>query len=142
MGTHDLGQTLRANLPRGSRQVTLFIPSRDKKGQQIDQEKWTREALRLLGRLFRGATAFPPGLGVWRDDAKAGKLLEEVTVIVTSYTNPADHTPENLDELAVFLHRFGAEAHQGEVGIVVDDQYFGISKYARARESQPKRRAR
>ena len=121
-------QVLRANLPRGSRQVTLFIPSLDRDGRRIDQDKWVLEALRLLGGLFRGATAFPPGLGVWRDDLRGGRLLEEMTVIVTSYTNPEDHTSENLQELSDFLHRFGVEAHQGEVGIVVSDEYFGISR--------------
>ncbi len=65
--------------------------------------------------------------------------MEEVTVMVTSYTDPADHTSENLEELSSFLHRFGLDARQGEVGIVVADEYFGISKYRKPRRARRKR---
>lgn len=112
----------------GGVQVTLFIPSKDRKGQTIDQIRWTEEALRTLGRLFRGATAFPPGKGVWRDDDQGGALLEEITVMVVSYTNKED-LGKGLNELRKFLHRFGREANQGEVGLVVSQKYYGISKY-------------
>lgn len=40
-----------------------------------------------------------------------------------------DHTAKALAELSRFLHQFGRETNQGEVGIVVGDQYFGISEY-------------
>lgn len=30
-----------------------------------------------------------------------------------------------------FLHRLGREANQGEVGIVVGDRYYGITKFDR-----------
>ncbi len=53
----------------------LFIPSRDRTDEAIDQGYWVDEALKTLGMLFGGATAFPQGKGVWRDDAQGGKLL-------------------------------------------------------------------
>ena len=126
-----VGESLGANLPRGSLQVTLFIPSKDRDGRRIDQRLWTRRALEVLGRLFRGATAFPPGRGVWRDDEAGGRLLHEVVVMVTSYTNPLDHTHSALEMLRAFLHRLRREKNQGEVGVVVGDQYFGITKFVR-----------
>ena len=131
-----LEERLGANLPRGTRQVTLFIPEKDQDGKPIDQNRWVEDALAMLGELFRGATAFPPGEGVWRDDEKGGRLLREKTVMVTSYTNPADHTDAALEALRAFLHRFGREARQGEVGLVIDDQYLGITRY----ETGPSRR--
>jgi hypothetical protein len=42
----------------------LFIPSRDRHDRAIDQEHWVEEALRVLGTLFGGATAFPQGKGI------------------------------------------------------------------------------
>ena len=36
-----------------------------------------------FGNLFRGAAAFPPGRGVWRDDPRS-ELVFDDTVLVTS----------------------------------------------------------
>ncbi len=45
------------------------------------------EALKVLGECFGGATAFPQGKGVWRDDAQGGKLLFDEPVVIQCYTN-------------------------------------------------------
>ena len=119
---------LGATYPVGGGQVTLFIPGKDRSGRTIDQNHWADEALDTLGRLFRGATAFPPGKGVWRDDAKGGALLREITVMVVSYA-PKTELQKSLRELRAFLHRFGRETHQGEVGVIINDSYYGISEY-------------
>lgn len=110
-------------------QFTLFVPSVDRDGQPIDQEFWREAALGVLGRLFRGATAFPPGRGVWRDDARGGVLVFDDTVLVTSYAAEADVTGAALGELRRFLHRMGREARQGEMGLIVDGAYHGITEY-------------
>src|SRR5688572_24372367 len=66
--------------------LVLFIPSHDRSGTPIDQNRWVDEALGALGSLFGGATAFPKGRGVWRDDAQGGKLLFDEPVVVQCYT--------------------------------------------------------
>jgi hypothetical protein len=124
----NIQKALGTTLPVGGEQVTLFIPSKDQLGQNIDQERWTSEALATLGKLFRGATAFPPGKGVWRDDSNQGNLLFETTVMVVSYVSKKD-LEDNLLNLRTFLHRFGREAQQGEVGIIISGKYYGISVY-------------
>ena len=43
--------------------LVLFVPSRDRFDQPIDQEFWVGEALSVLGTYFGGATAFPQGRG-------------------------------------------------------------------------------
>ncbi len=91
----------------------------DRSGKPIDQAFRREETLRMLGTLFRGATAFPPGRGVWREDDDGALLFEDV-VLVTSYATADDVTDEALRQLRVFLHRLGREAGQGEVGLVVD----------------------
>ena len=53
--------------------LVLLIPSVDRHEQAIDQEYWVTEALALLGRLFGGATAFPQGRGIWRDDERRAR---------------------------------------------------------------------
>jgi len=123
---------LGAGPPAGTLQITLFVPSVDRNGKPIPQVKWREEALRVFGRLFRGATAFPPGRGVWRDDAGQGELVFDDTVLVTSYVAPKLLTVAALSELRQFLHRLGRETRQGEVGIIIGGSYYGITKFDEA----------
>ena len=124
----NIGRTLGATHPVGASQVVVFIPDHNRNGDSIDQQSWVDEALNVMGSLFRGATAFPPGRGVWRDDEAGGRLLKEQTVMVVSYVAP-NLTSGSLKSLREFLHRFGREARQGEVGIVINSKYYGISRY-------------
>jgi hypothetical protein len=65
--------------------LVVFVPSRDREGATIDQDFWVDEVLTALGQLFRGATAYPRGRGVWRNDEQGGALVKEEPVIVFSY---------------------------------------------------------
>jgi hypothetical protein len=106
--------------------LVLFIPSKDRRDKPIDQEYWVGEALRVLGTLFGGATAFPQGKGVWRDDVQAGKLVLDEPVVIQCYTS--DQTLEHqAPAQRDFLHRMGREARQGAVGVVIDRDYLEIS---------------
>lgn len=125
----NIKRTLGAIYPVGASQVVLFIPDHSRDRDSIDQQYWVDEALNVMGRLFRGATAFPPGKGVWRDDEAGGKLLKEQTVMVVSYIAPNLLTGATLRSLREFLHRFGRETRQGEVGIVINSKYYGKSRY-------------
>ena len=120
----------RTALPVGASLVVVFVPSKDRDGQPIDQEYWVNEVLQTLGRLFRGATAYPRGKGVWRDDQRGGTLLTEEPVIVFSYVADPDLTTAALTDLYRTLSRMGREAKQGEIGVVIDGKYFGITDYA------------
>jgi hypothetical protein len=92
--------------------LVLFVPSKDRADQNIDQAYWVNEALTVLGTLFGGATAFPQGRGVWRDDAQGGKLLFDEPVVIQCYTG--EHTLERqATGLRDFLHRMGRDARQG-----------------------------
>lgn len=105
--------------------LVLFIPSKDRHNRAIDQPYWVEEALNTLGTLFGGATAFPQGRGIWRDDAQSGVLLFDEPVVIQCYTS--EHVIENkIFTLSDFLHRMGREAHQGAVGLVIAGEYFEI----------------
>lgn len=80
-------------------------------------------ALEILGRVFGGATAYPKAKGIWRDD----ELIKDEPMVVHCYTTPTDIQDDpNLSELGTFSRKMGREARQGEVGLVVGDEYFAI----------------
>lgn len=124
-----IGKALGSGRAAGTRLLVLFMPSVDRDGKPIKHERWVDEALTVLATLFRGATAYPRGRGKWRDDERGGKLVTDEPTMVISYAQPEAVTPANLKRLRDFLHRLGREANQGEVGIVMDGQYRGITKY-------------
>jgi hypothetical protein len=105
--------------------LVLFIPSKDRRNKAINQRFWVEEALNVLGVLFGGATAFPKGRGVWRDDDQGGKLLFDEPVVIQCYTSERV-LEQKLPALRDFLHRMGGEARQGAIGLVINDDYFEI----------------
>jgi hypothetical protein len=105
--------------------LVLFIPSVDRLGKPVDQEFWVTEALTTLGTLFGGATAFPQGRGVWRDDERGGHLVHDAPVIIQSYTR-IDAIDRQAVKLREFLLRMGKAASQGAVGFVIDRIYLEI----------------
>jgi hypothetical protein len=127
--TADPQQVFRSQLAVGTSLVVVFVPSADRDGKPIEQELWVDQVLTTLGRVFRGATAYPRGRGVWRDDSRGGALIKEEPVIVFSYAAAEALTVEALTELYRTLSRMGREGNQGEVGVVIDGKYYGITDY-------------
>lgn len=86
--------------------VVLFVPSVERDGTtSIDQPHWVDAALEMFGRVFGGATAYPRAKGIWRDS-------------------------RHLGALGGFCRTMGREARQGEIGLVVGDEYFAIRDFA------------
>jgi hypothetical protein len=123
--------------------LVLFIPSKDRGDLPIDQPLWVTESLAVLGTLFGGATAFPQGKGVWRDDAQGGKLLHDEPVIIQCYTSES-LIQDRIVELRDFLHRMGREARQGAIGLVIDGHYLeiGFPLEGSPKSERPKRNKR
>src|SRR6266542_1888578 len=120
-------EVFRSSLPVGTSLLVLFVPSKDRDGNPVDQDYWVDEVLTALGLLFRGATAYPRGKGVWRDDERGGTLVREEPVIVFSYAAEEALSVAALSELYRTLSRMGRAANQGEVGVVIDGRYYGIT---------------
>ncbi len=112
--------------------VVLFVPSVERDGTTvIDQPRWVDAALEMFGRVFGGATAYPRAKGIWRDDESGGALVRDQPVVVHCYTTPVDiEDSSNLAALGSFCRTMGREARQGEVGVVVGDEYFAIRDFA------------
>lgn len=127
--TERVADILGATQPAGTSLFVLFVPSVTRSSEPIDHDYWVDQALETFASLFRGATAYPRGRGRWRDDEHGGALVADEPTVVTCYAAPEDITDEALARLRAFLHRLGREAQQGEVGIVFDGQYYGITQY-------------
>ena len=91
----------------------------------IDHEAWVISALKMLGLHFAGATAFPQGQGVWRDDARGGVLVFDEPTVIQCYTSETTLEANKL-VLRDFLVQMGSQTKQGAVGFVVDRDYFEI----------------
>jgi hypothetical protein len=111
--------------------VVLFVPSVERDGTTpIDQDRWVDAALEMFGRVFGGATAYPKAKGVWRDDERNGALVKDEPVVVHCYTTLADiEDSRHLAELGSFCRMMGRDARQGEVGLVIGDEYFAIREF-------------
>jgi hypothetical protein len=107
--------------------VVLFIPSVDREETAIDQEVWVTASLKMLGTYFRGGTAFPQGRGVWRDDARGGRLVFDEPTVVQCYTEEEALVDLHLEVLRDFLVQMGRATNQGAVGIVIDREYYEIT---------------
>ena len=111
--------------------VVLFIPSVERNGTTpIAQDQWVLQALELFGRVFGGATAYPKAQGVWRDDENDRKLVKDNPVILHCYMAPEDiENTDNQASLGEFCRNMGRETNQGEVGLVIGDEYLAITNF-------------
>lgn len=67
---------------------------------------------------------------VERDGERGGALVLDEPVVMHCYTTPGEvHASRNLEELGRFCRRMGREAKQGEIGLVVGDEYFAIRHF-------------
>ena len=112
--------------------VVLFVPSVERDGTTaINQEYWVDAALATFGQLFGGATAFPRAKGVWRDDERGGALVRDEPVVIHCYTTPTDVADSaRLAQLGSFCRRMGREARQGEIGLVIGDEYLAFREFS------------
>lgn len=113
--------------------VVLFVPSVERDGiTEINQEYWVESALEMFGNHFGGATAYPRAKGIWRDDDRGGVLIKDEPVVLHCYTTPAEITdPDRLDRLGSFCRKMGRETRQGEIGLVVGDEYLAFRDFTR-----------
>ena len=86
---------------------------------------WVRKALRILGTNLRGATALPRGWGVWRDDARGGRLVWDRPILIQCFTNE-DDLRRHGSALREFMIELGTKTNQGAVGFVIDRTFYEI----------------
>jgi hypothetical protein len=123
----DLAAALSADSGVSSQCFTVYVPNKDREGQEIgNQRKWVLEAIRLLCEVNGGATAMPPVEGGWLDDH--GEIIWESPILVYSFIRP-DPFAQSLPRVREFLHRLGRETNQGEVVFEFDGRFFRIRNF-------------
>ena len=125
----DLAGALGAEPEASSQVLSVYIPNKDRRGNVFDAAPWIKEASEILYRIGDGATITPPHDGVTPDEAGAPQW--EKTVII--YTYVTDAFRGELPRLRSFLHRFGRETNQREVGVELsgggEGWFFRIKKF-------------
>jgi len=111
--------------------IVLYIPSVERDGQTpVDQDLWVQKALLFFGSVFGGATAFPKARGIWRDSERNNTLIADEPVMLHCYVDPKQLATDEVQRaLGDFCRRLGRETHQGEVGLIIDDEYFAFTKF-------------
>jgi hypothetical protein len=123
----DLGAALGADAGISSQCFTVYIPNKDRDGQEIgNQRKWVLEAIHLLSEINGGATAMPPVEGSWLNDQ--GEIIWENPVVVYSFIRP-DQFLGGLPRLREFLHRLGRETNQGEIAFEFAGRFYRIRTF-------------
>ena len=92
--------------------VSVFVPSVTRAGAPIDHERWRRETVRAMARLFGGTTSVD-GFGAWRDDEAAGSVISENVSVVISFMAPSQWNRTAVLDLRRHLHRMGRETQTG-----------------------------
>lgn len=107
--------------------LTLYIPNRDRDGEEIgDQRRWVVAAANLLAKIGGGVTIMPPVEGGWLNDD--GVIIWENPVLVYTFIKP-DAFLAAIPELRAFLHTLGREAKQGEVAFEFDAKFYRIRDF-------------
>jgi hypothetical protein len=108
--------------------LVLFIPSADREGNRLgrkEQKRWVNKAMKLLGQSLRGATAYPRGWGVWRDDAQGGRLVWDRPVLIQCFTNEEALRAQHA-RIREFLIELGTMTNQGAVAFTIDQSFYEI----------------
>lgn len=85
---------------------------------------------RCSGVCSRERPPTPKAKGIWRDDERNRALVTDEPVVVHCYTTPADISiPETWPSSGASAERWAATPRQGEVGLVIGDEYFAIREF-------------
>jgi hypothetical protein len=123
----DLSAALGADGGVSSECFTVYIPNKDKHGNEIgNQRQWVLDARQLLTEINRGASVMPPIEGGWTSDDEI--VIWENPVVVYSFVR-IEQFVANLPELREFLHRMGRETNQGEVVFEFADRFYRIRTF-------------
>ena len=106
-----------------------YLPNKDRKGKEFDIEPWETKALKVQGKLFKGATSYP-SRGSYRSidfegNITAGLMLEKTRMVV-SFVTEKEFTEKALKEVSDFLKEFGRKTNQESAAFVIDGEMYYI----------------
>jgi hypothetical protein len=111
--------------------IVLYIPSVERDGHTpVAQDTWVQKALEFFGSVFGGATAFPKAKGIWRDSERNDALIYDEPVMIHCYVDPRQLASDKVQKtLGDLCRRLGRETNQGEVGLIIDNEYFAFTNF-------------
>jgi hypothetical protein len=131
----DVARALGSDAGVSSQRFTIYLPSRDRNGKEIDNpRKWVLEAAKLLSEINGGATVMPSVEGGWLNDE--GELVWESATLVYSFIRPTQFE-EGLPRLREFLARLGRDTNQGEVVFEFNGRLYRIHNFDGAKDKTP-----
>jgi hypothetical protein len=124
----DLGEALGASEATSTQVLTLYIPNKDRDGNEFGtQRRWVLEAAHLLAEFGGGVTVMPSCEGGWFNEDTA-HVVWEAPVVVYTYVKPEPFVL-GLPRLRAFLHRLGRETNQGEIAVEFDGNFYRITTF-------------
>ncbi|MBI5535602.1 MAG: hypothetical protein HY898_22925 [Deltaproteobacteria bacterium] len=124
----DLGEALGASDATSTQMLTLYIPNKDRDGNEFgSQRRWVLKAADLLAQIGGGVTVMPACEGGWLNEATA-QVIWEAPVVVYTYIKPEPFL-KGLPKLRTFLHRLGRETNQGEIAVEFDGNFYRITTF-------------
>ncbi len=124
----DIGTALGASDATSPQVLTLYIPNKDRDGNEFGtQRKWVLEAGELLAEFGGGVTIMPACEGGWWNESSR-TLIWEAPVLVYTYIKDEAFV-QGLPRLRAFLHRLGRETRQGEVAVEFDGRFYRITSF-------------
>lgn len=129
----NYSEILASETEPNSKLFVLFIPSKDKDGNELsDQDMWASAAADMFTRIFGGATEMPPAKGKWYNE-QSGEVITESVVLVHSYARNSAISEKNLKHVAEFSHRMGRETRQGEAALIIDGVFHRMRDFGPVR---------
>ena len=127
--TFDYSEILASETELNSKLFVLFIPSKDKDGNDLsDEDMWATSAADMFTRIFGGATEMPPAKGKWYNE-ESDEIITEAVVLVHSYARDSAINQESIQRIGEFCHRMGRETRQGEVALLVDGVFHRMREF-------------
>ncbi|MBI4618246.1 MAG: hypothetical protein HY720_31900 [Planctomycetes bacterium] len=114
--------------------LQLFVPEGDRpsKATPVDlHDKWVVKLLDLCATLFRGATAYGRGVGVWRNDGDT--CWDRVTVVEVWIDPEMRQIPYKLRRLRSKLARMAQALRQDVVAYILNGVMYRIPTSERTR---------
>jgi len=109
----DIADIAGASEAPSAQVLRVYVSNRDKDGALVeDYRAWVEAFARALALIGGGATINPEAEGLWVNTD--GNGVWERTTTIYSYILP-DRFQKYFPGLVELMHRYGREAHQGEV---------------------------
>lgn len=121
----DLVDALGGN-PSFADRLTVYVPTKDKTGKDIDHSTWLKRTIDVLAQLGNGATVTPSYEGVWL--GPNGEHVREAVTLVYTFVIP-ELFEDKISELRGHLHEMGRTTNQGAIAAEFSGQFFTIETY-------------